>query len=70
MGPGQTIPGYTSNPLNGSNKVLLTINIGSATAKPVTAIPTTLVPSNAPNAASSNLTRPFVIMSMGASYCH
>jgi FtsP/CotA-like multicopper oxidase with cupredoxin domain len=39
MGGGQTIPNYTSNPLNGGNFVVLQINVGSPTANPVTTIP-------------------------------
>jgi len=43
MGAGQVIPNYTSNPLNGSNFIVLAMNIVAATSNPVTTIPTALV---------------------------
>ncbi|MCC5917428.1 MAG: multicopper oxidase domain-containing protein [Cryomorphaceae bacterium] len=42
MGPGQTIPGYTLNPLNGADYPLMSFSIVTPTANPVTSIPTTL----------------------------
>lgn len=64
MGAGQTIPGYTSNPLNGANFALLNIQIGSATSNPVTSIPSSLIAHNPWPAASAQATRNLVFMSM------
>ena len=64
MGAGQTIPGYTSNPLNGANFSLLNIQIGSATSNPVTSIPSSLIAHNPWPAASAQATRNLVFMSM------
>lgn len=57
MGGGQTIPEYTSNPLNGSDFNILQINVGAPTANPVTSIPTTLVSHNPWTEAEANTTR-------------
>lgn len=46
MGPGQQIPNYTSNPLNGANFAILKLNVVPALANPVTTIPTTLTTHN------------------------
>ncbi|MBC8266454.1 MAG: multicopper oxidase domain-containing protein [Flavobacteriales bacterium] len=43
MGQVQPIPFYSSNPLNGADFPLLTLNIGAPTANAVTSIPATLV---------------------------
>lgn len=43
MGPGQTIPGYTSNTLNGSNFTVMSFSVVAQTQNPVTTIPSTLV---------------------------
>lgn len=43
MGPGQTIPGYASNPLNGADFEILTLNVIAPTSNPVTTIPNALV---------------------------
>lgn len=43
MGMGQTIPNYTSNPLNGGDYDILEIRIIAPTAGAITAIPATLV---------------------------
>lgn len=43
MGPGQVIPGYTSNALNGANFNLMAFNIVAQTVLPVTTIPATLI---------------------------
>lgn len=43
MGAGQTIPGYTTNVLNGQNFSIMSFNVIAATVNPVTTIPTTLV---------------------------
>jgi bilirubin oxidase len=52
MGPGQVIPGYTSNVLNGANFTLMAFNIVAQTASPITTIPTSLTV-NAPWLTSS-----------------
>lgn len=57
MGAGQTIPDYTSNPLNGNNFVVLSLNVQAPSASPVTTIPTTLVTHNVWNEADANNTR-------------
>lgn len=46
MGPGQVLPNYTSNPLNGADYPVIQFNVSAPTANPVTAIPTTLVTHN------------------------
>ncbi|MFN5416496.1 MAG: multicopper oxidase domain-containing protein [Flavobacteriia bacterium] len=43
MNPAFTLPGYNSNPLNGTDFVLLDINVGAQTTSPITSIPTSLV---------------------------
>ena len=57
MGPGQTIPGYTSNPLNGANFNLLQINVVAQSAGAVTTIPSTLVTNTPWSVASASTTR-------------
>ncbi len=42
MAPFMTLPGYSSNPLNGNDFVILDINVQAPTASPVTTTPTTL----------------------------
>jgi bilirubin oxidase len=42
MGPGQTIPGYTLNPLNGADFPLMSFSVVTPTTNPVTTIPSTL----------------------------
>jgi len=44
MGPGQTIPGYVQNPLNGNDFQVLQLVVGAPTASPVTSLPASLVP--------------------------
>ncbi|MBK7086362.1 MAG: multicopper oxidase domain-containing protein [Flavobacteriales bacterium] len=39
MGPGQTIPNYTLNPLNGNDFSMLQINVGPPTPNPITSVP-------------------------------
>ncbi|MBL7897163.1 MAG: multicopper oxidase domain-containing protein [Crocinitomicaceae bacterium] len=43
MGPGQTIPGYLSNTLNGSDFKIMEFQIIAQTSNPVTTIPTALI---------------------------
>jgi FtsP/CotA-like multicopper oxidase with cupredoxin domain len=64
MGAGQTIPDYTSNPLNGSNFVVLSLNVQAPSANPVTSIPTSLVPHVIWDEADANLTRNLVFSSV------
>lgn len=55
--PVATIPGYSSNPLNGSDFDILKLNVGSPSVNPITAIPATLVPQNPIPEASAQQTR-------------
>lgn len=64
MGAGQTIPNYTSNPLNGGNYTMLTLRIGASTSNPVTTLPTALITHNPWKAADAQTTRSLVFMSM------
>lgn len=57
MGPGQTIPNYTLNPLNGNNFSMITFNVGSQTTNPVLSIPTSLVTHNPWPESSATTTR-------------
>ena len=57
MGAGQTIPNYTSNPLNGNDFVVISLNVQPPTATPITTIPTTLVAHTIWNEADANTTR-------------
>jgi blue copper oxidase len=59
MGPGLTgsLPGYTSNPLNGNDYVFLDITVGAATGNAVTSIPTTLANFTPLTEASADITR-------------
>ncbi|MBK9591707.1 MAG: multicopper oxidase domain-containing protein [Crocinitomicaceae bacterium] len=43
MGPGQTIPGYLANVLNGADFQIMEFSIVAQTASPVTTIPTALI---------------------------
>ncbi|MCZ7557138.1 MAG: multicopper oxidase domain-containing protein [Bacteroidia bacterium] len=63
MGPGQTIPGYTANPLNGRNRSVLEFRIGDANAEAITSLPTSLVPHAPWPASSADTTRTFTFMS-------
>jgi bilirubin oxidase len=63
MGAGQTIPNYTSNPLNGANFNILALNVTAATNSPVTTIPTSLITHNPWPESSANTTRTFTFMS-------
>lgn len=62
MGPGQTIPSYTANPLNGNNFNILKLNVVPAIANAVTTIPTTLVTHNPWPQASATATRALTFM--------
>lgn len=64
MGPGQTIPNYSLNPLNGKDFNILTLHVKAATSSPVTAIPQTLITHNPWTAAQANITRSLVFTSM------
>ena len=54
MGPGQVIPGYTSNVLNGADFNLMAFNIVAQTISPITTIPATLVTNNPWSIGSAN----------------
>lgn len=64
MGPGQTIPGYTSNRLNGADFNILTINVGAQTSNPITSIPGSLVSHSPWQSSSANITRTLTFTSM------
>jgi hypothetical protein len=64
MGAGQTIPNYTSNPLNGGNYTMLTLRIGASTSNPITTLPTALITHNPWKASDAQTTRSLVFMSM------
>jgi bilirubin oxidase len=69
MGPGQSIPNYTLNPLNGSNFEILKIQVIPATNNPVISIPTSLS-QNTPwteNSANATKTLTFSPQVMGPS---
>lgn len=51
------LPGYTSNPLNGSDFVILDVNVMAQTASPVTTIPATLVTQNVLVEGTEDVTR-------------
>lgn len=63
MGPGQTIPGYSQNALNGKDFNILEIRVGAPTAGKITTIPGALVQHNIWSVSSADTTRPFVFMS-------
>lgn len=67
MGPGQTIPGYKTNVLNGADFKILTFNIISQTASPITKIPTALVVNTPWTVSSANgfKTLTFMPVNMG-----
>lgn len=66
MGPGATIPNYTSNPLNGSDFAFLDINVTAPTANPITTIPASLATFTTIPEASANITRTLTFTSAGA----
>lgn len=57
MMPGQSIPGYTLNPLNGADFMILNVNVVQATANPVTTLSSALIVNTPYNIASANATR-------------
>ncbi len=59
MGPGQSIPGYTQNPLNGSDTNILRIDVIAPTADPITSLPAVLTTHSPWPEASANTTRTF-----------
>jgi bilirubin oxidase len=62
MGAGQVIPGYTGNPLNGSNFTLLTLSVGAPLPQGVFSVPTTLIPHEPWLEAQADTTRVFTFM--------
>lgn len=52
-----TLPGYDSNPLNGSDYVVLDLNVGAPTAGAVTTVPSALVAQTLIPESSANITR-------------
>src|SRR5690606_16281451 len=64
MGPGQTIPDYSLNPLNGKDFTILDIHVGNPTANPVTVIPTSLISHIPWNINQANTTRQLTFTSM------
>lgn len=64
MGPGQVIPGYSLNPLNGSDFRLIRIQVQPAVSNPITSIPTSLVPANPIPPGTVNTTRSLTFMPM------
>lgn len=67
MGPGATgsLIGYTANPLNGANYVLLDLSVVAQTANPVTAIPVSLANFTPIPAATAQVTRTLTFTSAG-----
>lgn len=57
MGPGQSIPGYSQNPLNGGNYNILQLNVVSPTTNPVTTMPANLITHNPWSSTAANTTR-------------
>jgi len=64
MGAGQTIPNYTSNPLNGASFDVLRINVTNPTNDAITSIPNTLVQNSPLNANQANTTRNITFQSV------
>ena len=62
---GGSIPNYTSNPLNGANYSILTLNVQAPSLNPVFTVPSSLVPTNALNINEVNETRDFTFTSTG-----
>lgn len=67
MGPGQTIPGYSTNILNGSNFTIMTFSVTAATISPVTTVPGALMTNSPWPIASANAfkTLTFTPVNMG-----
>jgi bilirubin oxidase len=62
MGAGQVIPGYSLNPLNGSNFTLLTLSVGAALPQGVFSVPATLIPHEPWLESQADTTRTFTFM--------
>ncbi len=62
MGPGQVIPGYSSNPLNGSDFTFVSFSVGPIQAPSVHTIPTALVSHQPWSASSADTTRVLTFM--------
>ncbi len=60
-----SLPGYTSNPLNGANYAMLDINVIAQTASPITTIPATLASFTVLTEASATVTRDLTFSSAG-----
>lgn len=60
MGPGQTIPGYTANPLNGRDFTVLKLLVGKALPDAVTGIPSALVAPTVLREEDADTTRVFI----------
>lgn len=65
MGGGQTIPNYNLNPLNGTNRNVLQLNVVAPTANPINTIPSSLVIHTPWQAPQAHLTRTFTFTSTG-----
>lgn len=67
MGANQTIPDYSSNPLNGANFNVLEIRVGPPSANPIFQVPSTLTTHQPWNENQANATRilTFSMMGMG-----
>lgn len=65
MGAGQTIPNYNLNPLNGTNRNVLQLNVVAPTANPINTIPSSLVIYTPWQAPQAHLTRTFTFTSTG-----
>jgi blue copper oxidase len=62
MGPGQVIPSYSLNPLNGNNFTVLKLNVVPPLTNPVTTIPTTLTTHTPWTQTSAAITRSITFM--------
>jgi bilirubin oxidase len=54
MGAGQTIPGYTSNSLNGTNFKIISFSVTAQSTSPIVTIPSSLTINSPYNSASAN----------------
>ncbi len=59
MGAGQTIPGYSQNPLNGNDFSMLHLNVGAPGVDPITSLPNELVTLSPWLEADADATRAF-----------
>lgn len=64
MGQGQTIPGYSSNPLNGNNFNVLELRVKGATSNAITTISASLANFTAYSAAQAQVTRTLTFTSV------